>query len=464
LVGEAPKTRLLTEHAHPPGRLRAAPLAWPRSPRLAAALAVIALASARGAFLAVLVPPLQAPDEDAHVDAVQYLAETGRLAPGGWCDTFSAEVEALRASTFQILSEPERRMPSPQRLRPPAPTKDARATAGCGPASTYPPIYYATAALGYRAVYAASLMDRLLAMRLVSVLWGCAGALAAFLFGTFAFGRTRDGLLLGALWASQPQIGLMTGTVNNDAALFAISAGCFATIAALAAGARTRRALPLLALLAVAGALTKPTFTGVIPVLLVAIALALGGRRVRSWELAAAIVVPALLATWWWHRGVMPPYNPQPVWRYLATFVFDRVRAENLWVRLYWMTWGWVDTALTLEWYRLLEIVTAAAVLGVLVGWRALPRGERAIAALAAFATLTQLAFLYLIEYRVGSPILQGRYLLPMYVPQAAGCVVGLRALGRRLGARVDAGWSLALLLVVVQVASVVRALGRYHA
>jgi len=85
------------------------------------------------------------------------------------------------------------------------------------------------------------------------------------------------------------------------------------------------------------------------------------------------------------------------------------------------------------------------------------------IVALAVLATLGQLAFLYMVEYRIGVGVLQGRYLLPMFVPQMAGCVVGLRAVGRRLGARLDAGWTLALLLIAAEVASVVRALERYH-
>ncbi len=443
-----------------------APGAAPRHVALLA-LAVVALALIRGVLLAVLIPPLQAPDEDAHVDAVQFLGETGTLPPGGACDAVSAETRAVAAVAFEVAFHADRRLPPPTALRLPPPTSEARRTPGCGPADAYPPVYYATAAAAYRAVHDAPFLRRVLAARLASVAWGCAGALAAFLFGWWALGCARDGALLGLLWSTQPMIGLLTATVNNDAALFALGAAGFAAVAALARGAPPLRALPALAALALLGALTKPTFLGVIPLLLGATALALGARRPRAWGVAAAALAPALLALVLWQLRAPPPPGmrpPLPVARYLASAVLDRVRLEYLWVKLYWMGWGWVDTFLSTPWYRLLEALLAAAALGALLGWRELSARERAVLVLGAAATAAQVAFLYAVEWRMGSLVLQGRYLLPVFVPQAAAIVVALRGLGRRLHARVDAGWALALTLLLVQVAAVARTVARYHA
>ena len=69
-----------------------------------------------------------------------------------------------------------------------------------------------------------------------------------------------------------------------------------------------------------------------------------------------------------------------------------------------------------------------------------------------------------LLMHKTGSAVIQGRYLLPMFPLQALALVIGLRALSRRIGAWLDGAWAFAAMLVLIDAASVARALVRYYA
>ena len=78
---------------------------------------------------------------------------------------------------------------------------------------------------------------------------------------------------------------------------------------------------------------------------------------------------------------------------------------------------------------------------------------------------LVEMHLLELLVVRsTGSPLVQGRYLLPLFPLQALAIVIGLRALSLRLGSWMDGAWLLAASLLVVDAASIARALVRYYA
>ncbi len=431
-------------------------------------LLVGSLALARGVVVAALVPPLQAPDEDAHFDAVQFLAENGRLAPGGWCSSVSPELQALEEVVVSVQFHPERRFPPLAAYRP-VDGATARVTEGCGPAGAYPPLHYATAALAYRMAASAPLLGRLLAVRLASVAWSCLGALGAMALGLLLARRLSDGVLLGILFTAQPMIGLASGTASNDAALYAVSTLAFA--AAVAARLRPGPALAALGALGVAGALVKPTFLLVLPGLLVAAALALQTTRIRALVASAAALAPAALAGAAWQVAhPVAPLSPAAaaasVSRVLAAWL-DAARLEETLVRFYWMTWGWLDTALPLGWYRVVEAFLLLAALGILLCWRDLSREERSNVLVALAGTSALAAGLLALEVvwarSTGGGFVQGRYLLPLFAPASAALVAGLRALARRTRLSLDPGWAFAAFLLVMEAAAMVRALARYH-
>lgn len=436
---------------------------------------VASIALVRGVFLAGLIPPMNAADEPAHFDYVQRLGEDLRLptrAPG--CTGYSAENRALTSTLNEpIKFRPQRPMPPLSAFVAPEPADPAsRATMGCGAAATYPPVYYATAAAAYRLERRAPFLQRFFAARLATVGWGVLTACFAFLLGVAWSGRAIDGLLLGTIVPAQPMIAHLAAVVNSDAAVTACSAGALAAIALLANDGRNRGAYLLLLAATVAGGLSKPLFAFILPILAIAAVIALGPRRFGSWLRAAAALAPATLAILGWSIHVragdkLLPLNHEP---YLAiaarTLAPDRLYV--IWHKTFWMCWGWLDTWIADGYYSALALTAVLAAAGIALGWRRFDGRQRALAWLAAGGTAFMLVEMHLLELVVvrstGSPLIQGRYLLPLFPLQALAMVTGLRVLSRRFGSWVDGAWSFAALLLVVDAASIARALVRYYA
>lgn len=440
-----------------------------------AALLVVALALLRGAALAVLVPPYQAPDEPAHFDYVQHLAESGRMADGGEdCAQLSAEGMALLSVMQPLFADRGRPVPPAGEFLPPAPTPEARSTRLCSSAARYPPVYYLTAAAAYRAARGAPFLHRLLAARLVSVAWGALGAGAAFLLGLWLLGGWRGGLLTGLAYALQPMQALMFSSVNNDAALFSLSTVGFAAAAALRAVPGARAPLAALAAAALLGSLSKPTFLLLTPALLVAVAAALGPARPASWIRGALALLPAAAGLAWTLSRNPGGASSHPsaagpgLVDFASRLALSPARLEELWLRQYWASWGWHETRLPIHYYRVVEILVGLALVGAVLGWRHLSSAERGLVAVSAAATVAALVPIHVFEYGFhrssGGLLLQGRYLLPMFALHAAALATALRGLGRRLRAPGDGGFALPALLGVLLAAISLHALVRYYA
>jgi hypothetical protein len=442
-------------------------------------LLLCGLALLRGVLLAGLIPPMHGTDEPAHWDYVQRIAEAGRLpelrvhcAP-----LASAETRELRRAFMDgIAFHPERSAPPLEALAPVDPgNPEPRSTAGCGPDALYPPLYFATAAVGYRAAYGAPVLRRLFAGRLASVAWGALSVAFAYMLGACWFEDRRGGTLLALVFLVQPTLAFLSAVVTNDAALFACSTAAFAAVAW--ARRRPERVGPLILLAAAscAATLVKPTANLILPVLAACTVAALGPSRPRSWGATLAALAPAAAAAWAWSildRSAMDDMiahaarPPMPVGEYLATAVLDGHRMFE-WFRQYWSVWGWMDTFVREAYYRALALCVGAAAAGALLGWRSLARHERWAVALAAASTAFVVAALFVLDYHVlswqGLAFIQGRYLLPLLPLHALALVIGLRSLGRWGGARVDGAWTLPALLAIVNGAAVLRALARYY-
>lgn len=450
----------------------------PLTPKFGALL-VATFALARGVFLAVLIGPFHGPDEPAHFDLAQRIAESGALPePEARCENFSPEVRAFVAVLVDpIAFHPERPLPDLSSWRAPAPSDpSSRATSGCGAGAFYPPAYYATVASGYALARGEGLLPRLFAARLVSVLWGVATALAAFLLGLWWFGRTWDGVLLGLVVACQPMLAFLSSIVNSDAAVLACGAGAFAAIAAARKAERPARPLAALAIVATVGALSKPTFVIYLPILFALCVAALGPWRRRGWLLTlAAFALPAAAALAWnvamraaTANRLDGPLTELGLLPYLREHVLDVHRLWTLWMHHYWMAWGILDTHLSGGYFRAILATEIFALTGILFGWRALDRDTRGLLVLTAGGTLAAMAVIYgleliMIRHTGEGVFVQGRYLLALFPLHAIALVVGLRSLGRLLRARIDGAWAFVGLLVALDLASVLRALGRYY-
>ncbi len=229
------------------------------------------IASLNAVCWSVISPPFQVVDEPSHFAYVQRLAETGRL-PSSAGESFpAAEEVALHDLHFarvanhpavNTIAEAEQRKLERDLALPYSRTGSGDA----GNAASQPPLYYALKTIPYIVASGGTVLDRLALMRLLSTLMGGLTALFAYLFLREALPGTPWAWTVGGLGvAVAPLLGVMSGAVNPDALLFAVSAALFYCLArGFRRGITPRLAIAIGAVLA-AGFLTKLTFLALLP-------------------------------------------------------------------------------------------------------------------------------------------------------------------------------------------------------
>ncbi len=158
---------------------------------------------------------------------------------------------------------------------------DKRTGNEAGVATSQPPLYYALETIPYGLASGGTVLDRLALMRLLSALMAGLTALFAYLFLREALPGAPWAWTVGGLGvALEPLLGVMSGAVNPDALLFAVSAALFYCLArGFRRGLTPRLAVAIGAVLAV-GLLTKLTFLGLLPGAILGL-LALCAREAR---------------------------------------------------------------------------------------------------------------------------------------------------------------------------------------
>jgi hypothetical protein len=290
------------------GRLGPLALVFRRLPTAAWICALIACLNA--ACWSILSPPFQAPDEPAHFAYVQQLAEVHRL-PVSDGTVYSLEEETALDDLHQ----------SDVQFRPGAPTISTEAeqqklerdleqplsrsgTGDAGTAASEPPLYYALETIPYELASGGTLLDRLELMRLLSAVFGGLTALFAFMFVREALPAIRWAWTVAGLGvALAPLLGFMSGVVNPDALLLAVSAALFFLIARAFHRGLTRWLAGAIGATIAVGLLTQLSFVGLLPgalvgLIVIALRTSQGDRRRGYGALAIAVAVaasPALL-------------------------------------------------------------------------------------------------------------------------------------------------------------------------
>ncbi len=236
----------------------------------------------------VVSPPFQVTDESSHYAYVAHLAETGSLPTSAEENFPPAEEVALsdlhasevseRPSIGTISTEASQRKLERDLEQPEARTGSPDA----GVATSQPPLYYALEAVPYSMASGGTVLDRLALMRLLSTLMGGLTALFAYLFLREALPGAPWAWTVGGLGvALAPLLGVMSGSVNPDALLFAVSAALFYCLArGLRRGLTPRFAIAFGAVLAI-GYLTKLTFLCLLPGAILGL-LVMGVREARA--------------------------------------------------------------------------------------------------------------------------------------------------------------------------------------
>jgi 4-amino-4-deoxy-L-arabinose transferase-like glycosyltransferase len=271
--------------------------------RIPTAAWICALAAfLNAACWSLITPPFQVPDEPGHFAYVQQLAETGSLPTSASSSFSPAEEIALRD-----LRQPEVYL-SPQEhtiftqaaqreLQRDLALPYSRVGGGAAEAATEPPLYYALQTIPYYLGSWGTTLDRLALMRLLSALLGGLAALFAFLFVRETLPGARWAWTVGGLGvALAPLLGLMSGAVNPDALLCAVSAALFYCLARGFRRGLTPRLAAVIAAAIAVGFVTKLNFLGLLPgaalgLLLLAARAARTSKRTAYRSLALGLAV-----------------------------------------------------------------------------------------------------------------------------------------------------------------------------
>jgi hypothetical protein len=253
----------------------------------------------------LITPPFQVTDEPSHFAYVKQLAETGSPPTSNGDDFSSEELFALQAlRTKYIRHDPSRRAIFSQKEQdrlekglkslsrsPHIGSPDAAV------ATAEPPLYYALESIPYRLASAGTLLDRVQVMRLFSALITGLTVLFTFLFLRETLPGVRSAWTVGALGvALSPLLGFMSGGINPDTLLFAVSAALFYCLArAFRRGLTTRLAVATGIVIAV-GFLTKLSFIGIAPGALLALGILAvrGAKRSNIGAIRAAVIAASI--------------------------------------------------------------------------------------------------------------------------------------------------------------------------
>jgi 4-amino-4-deoxy-L-arabinose transferase-like glycosyltransferase len=485
--------RLLRDVALAPSRISLA--AW-----LCALIAIV-----NAVCWSVISPPFQLPDEPDHFAYAQHLAETGQLPSSSSKNYPPAEESALtyllqREVRFSPENHPIASATAQRRLESALALPLSRSAPGdAGLATSQPPLYYALEVIPYDLASGGTLLDRLALMRLLSALMGGATALFAYLFLRETLPGPPWAWTVGGLGvALTPTLGMMSGAVNPDALLFAISAALFYCIARAFRRGLTRRLAIATGAVIVVGCMTKLTFVGLLPgavcgLFTLAIRAARASRRSAYTTLAIALAPLAGTACLYVilnsssgqsslgafrgaiafvrHLGSTP--NPLAyIWQvFLPRLpgmkpVLHGVSPVTIWFEQLVGKYGWLDTTFP-SWVVKVALVPTVLIAVLFVRELLARRGSlyRRGVEIATYAAMS-LGVLFMIgaaEYvhRTPGEYMQFRYLLPMVVLMGATLALAARGAGRRWSP--IAGTLIVLLVLAHDLFSQLLVISRYY-
>ncbi|HST55848.1 MAG TPA: DUF2142 domain-containing protein [Solirubrobacteraceae bacterium] len=468
--------------------------------------ALIAFLSAAG--WSILSPPFQVIDEPDHFAYAQHLAETGSAPTSPPSSFYSSEEQtAIRdLGHFLVRRHPE----SPivytaaelVKLRWDLAARQARGDGRfAGTATSEPPLYYALETIPYHLASGGSVLARLQAMRLLSALMAAVTALFAFLFVREVVPREPWAWAVGGLGvALQPLLGEISGGVNPDALLYAVSA---ALLYCLARGFRRglTRGLALATGGVIAlGLLSKLNFVGVLPGavvgLIVLLFRALRAAERPAWRSLALAMTAAALPVGGYvifsgststvgdlvAHSLTPSYSSSSlldelshIWQLfmprlpgMANHFPGIDTTRTIWLDGLVGLYGWIDTTFPRWVYQLallpIGLITALCLRTLLIERAALRRraSELAVYTLITAGMMAVIgAASYVFFLQQSGPYQQVRYLFPLLALLGVVLALAARGGGRRWGP--VAGALIIMLILAHDVFSQLLVAARYY-
>jgi len=484
------------------------PAAWLRRvPSAAWTCGVVACVSA--VCWSIITPPFQVPDEPDHVAYVQDLAETGRLPTSSARAEFSTrEINALNglhqglvrfSPQFPAIASVAEQRVLEHDLALPHPSGEY---VSAGLAAGEPPLFYALEVIPYAVGSGGTLLDSVQLMRLLSAFMAGLTALFTFLFVRETLPGAAWAWTVGALGvALTPSLGFISGGVNPESMLIAISAALFCTLARAFRRGFTPRLAIAIGLVTATGFLTKLNFIGFAPgVFLGLLLLTVRTARITSKRsalialaiassIACAPVLPYLLinvlsgapglgavSLGLRHQAGSVSHGLDYIWQfYLPTLpgmkaYFPGIfTTRQLWFDGFVGNFGWLDTVFP-GWVD--DFALAPASLIAIFCARGLVAGSSHLrgraAELAVYATMV-IGLMILVgadSYITqvsskGPPYSETRYFLPLLPLMALVLTLAARGAGRRWGG--VAGVLIVVLFFAHDLFSQLQVVARYY-
>jgi Predicted membrane protein (DUF2142) len=485
-----------------------------------AAAWLCALVAATNAIAwSLLTPPLQVPDEQAHIYYVQQLAETGKVPNPEGDESISPQNQTLRGYSHLddinvgYLGRPAWTSSEGKTAKDLIASETPVGGGGSVGVGLYPPLYYATLAVPYLATKAAGghLLEQLVLMRILSALYAGITVLLVFMFLRELLPRAPWAWVAGGLACGlQPLFAFESGGVSPDSLLALFSAATFYLVArAFRRGLTVPLGVTIGAMVMLA-TLSKLAALGLIPGLIVAgLLLVWRAGPERRREAVKALVAAALtfgvpmgiylvFSQTVWDRpffagagtagvssgnasgalaGVTPSFSGYLTytWQLLLprlSFMKDWLPGflpNEVWFHGWIGRFGW--GGITFDPYvytwalRASGVVVALLVVSMARKYRALWRHLREFAAYLAIG-LGLIAFYGYVGYHyyldTGFTFEQARYLFPLLALYGGLIAVAVSGLGRRLGAA--AGATLVVFAFAHDIAALMLTVGRFYA
>jgi hypothetical protein len=454
----------------------------------------------------IITPPFEVVDEPSHFAYTQQLAQNERL-PVSSEYQYSPEELAVLVDLHQgeIRARPGRRTittaSEQQILNRDQHQHIARSGPGAvGGSAAGPPLYYLLEAIPYGLASAGTLLDQLESMRLLSALMGGLTALFVFLFLRETMPETPWAWTVGGLSAAlAPLLGFMSGAVNPDAMLFAVSAANFYCLARAFRRGLTRRLAVAIGALTAAGFLTKLNFIGLSPgVVLGLFVLSLrvarvDGRRAALTSLGIALAIAGTPVLMYLlvnsisnhpSLGIVSDTLNGPnqsvlsglsyIWQlYLphlpgtTNFFPGLSTARDLWFNKSIGFYGWLDTSFPI-WVDNVALIPAGVIAGLLIRALIVSRAalrqhlaEIIVYGAMAFGLMVLIGATAYLNREESLGFAEPRYLMPLVPLGALMLAMAARGAGRRWGTAVGA--VIVVLSLAHDIFSQLLVIGRFY-
>jgi 4-amino-4-deoxy-L-arabinose transferase-like glycosyltransferase len=431
---------------------------WRRPPRpLALLLGAATVLTVAWTFSTA---PFQGPDEPAHFNYTQHLAETGHkpsVSTGGHPDSTQVGNALFYLNLSQLAGVSDAR-PSwtpveEQRYQDIVTAlgeKGEEDGVGPNPLAKNPPLYYAYQVVPYWIGSLGGFWDRLIVMRLASGLLFLVTVALTWFAAAEVFRSTWARLIAAGCVALLPQLTAISGTINADNLLIAVWAGfVFAALRLVRRGLSPLRILAVCAL-AAASLLTHGRGTAILPALAIAVLVALIQARPSLPQAARALApgVGLLLVSVLVYRLLLAPstgayggeltLNPygnatikgfiNATWQFYfprlpfmsarigPEYGFHQVFIESFYGRFASLEVGYPATVYSL--LQAASVIGLAGLAAAIVGRWATVRAHWGEVVVVVSVAVSMIGLLHAASYRAlaisNDPLITGRYLLPL--------------------------------------------------